>query len=267
MRLPLAILLLTVLLALPAVAQVPLAAPSPPVHTGVPVVQMLSDADWVVQGVSAILALAVFATTTILIHKSGQLWLARRRLRHSARLIGAARTLAEAAQAVAARHDPAARMARAALDEWTATEASLSAAGSEGVKERVRAQLERIAVQGTARLRSGTGILATVGATAPFIGLFGTVWGIMSSFLAISAQKTTNLAVVAPGIAEALLVTGFGLVAAIPAVIVYNATVRRIAAWRQDLGDVAVAVEARLGRDLDRRMADAATAKPARAAA
>ncbi|MGQ0565832.1 MAG: tonB-system energizer ExbB [Gemmobacter sp.] len=247
--------------ALPAAAQV-----SPvPVHAGVPVVQMLADAHWVVQGVSAILGLAVFATTTILIHKLGQLWLAARRLRRSARLIAGARTLAEAAQAVATRHDPAARMAVAALDEWRQSEPSLTAAGPAGVKERVRAALERIALQGTTRLRAGTGILATIGATAPFIGLFGTVWGIMSSFLAISAQKTTNLAVVAPGIAEALLVTGFGLVAAIPAVIVYNATVRRVAAWRQDLGGVAVAVETLLGRDLDRRTAD--LARPSRAAA
>lgn len=98
-------------------------------------------------------------------------------------------------------------------------------------------------------------MLATVAATAPFIGLFGTVWGIMSSFLAISAEGTTNLAVVAPGIAEALLVTGFGLVAAIPAVVVYNAVQRRIAGLRQAMADVAVALEVLLGRDLDRRAA------------
>ena len=72
----------------------------------------------------------------------------------------------------------------------------------------------------------GTGMLATIGATAPFVGLFGTVWGIMNSFIGISKAHTTNLAVVAPGIAEALLATAFGLVAAIPAVVIYNVFAR-----------------------------------------
>ena len=137
--------------------------------------------------------------------------------------------------ALAARRDPAARMAEAALTEMAASAGLVAAAGPAGVKERVRAALEQIAAEAAGRQRAGTGILATVASTAPFIGLFGTVWGIMSSFLAISAQKTTNLAVVAPGIAEALLVTGFGLVAAIPAVIVYNVILRRVARWRLDL--------------------------------
>ena len=78
----------------------------------------------------------------------------------------------------------------------------------------------------------GTGILATIGATAPFVGLFGTVWGIMNSFIGISKPHTTNLAVVAPGIAEALLATALGLVAAIPAVVIYNMFSRSIAGYR-----------------------------------
>ena len=72
------------------------------------------------------------------------------------------------------------------------------------------------------RIARGTGVLATIGATAPFVGLFGTVWGIMNAFIGISEAQTTNLAVVAPGIAEALLATAIGLVAAIPAVVIYN---------------------------------------------
>jgi biopolymer transport protein ExbB len=78
----------------------------------------------------------------------------------------------------------------------------------------------------------GTGVLATIGATAPFVGLFGTVWGIMNSFIGISKSHTTNLAVVAPGIAEALLATAFGLAAAIPAVVIYNVFARSIAGYR-----------------------------------
>ena len=97
----------------------------------------------------------------------------------------------------------------------------------------------------------GTGVLATIGATAPFIGLFGTVWGIMDSFVGISRAQTTNLAVVAPGIAEALLATAIGLIAAIPAVVIYNLFARRTAACRALLGDLAAAVLRLVSRELD----------------
>jgi biopolymer transport protein ExbB len=99
----------------------------------------------------------------------------------------------------------------------------------------------------------GTGILATIGATAPFVGLFGTVWGIMNSFIGISKAQTTNLAVVAPGIAEALLATAIGLVAAIPAVVLYNMLARYTARCRALIGDAAASVLRLLSRDLERR--------------
>ena len=89
----------------------------------------------------------------------------------------------------------------------------------------------------TRQVSRGFAILATIGATAPFVGLFGTVWGIMNSFIGISEAHTTNLAVVAPGIAEALLATALGLVAAIPAVVIYNHLARVIAGYRTLLGD------------------------------
>ena len=95
-------------------------------------------------------------------------------------------------------------------------ELRLSGEALAGVKERIASRLERIEAAGGRRMIRGTGWLATIGATAPFVGLFGTVWGIMNSFIGISKQHTTNLAVVAPGIAEALLATALGLVAAIP---------------------------------------------------
>ena len=98
----------------------------------------------------------------------------------------------------------------------------------------------------------GTGVLATIGATAPFVGLFGTVWGIMNSFIGISKSQTTNLAVVAPGIAEALLATAFGLVAAIPAVIIYNHFTRSIAGYKSLVADASALVMRLLSRDLDR---------------
>ena len=105
----------------------------------------------------------------------------------------------------------------------------------------------------------GTGLLATIGSTAPFVGLFGTVWGIMNSFIGISKTNTTNLAVVAPGIAEALLATASGLVAAIPAVIVYNMFARGITGYRQMLGDASTEVLRLLSRDLDRDEAKRST--------
>ena len=101
-------------------------------------------------------------------------------------------------------------------------------------------------------MRFGMATLATIGATSPFVGLFGTVWGIMNSFIGISKAQTTNLAVVAPGIAEALLATAMGLVAAIPAVVMYNGFARAITAYRAELGDAAAEVLRHLSRDLDR---------------
>ena len=101
-------------------------------------------------------------------------------------------------------------------------------------------------------MNKGTGALATIGATAPFVGQFGTVWGIMNSFIGISKAHTTNLAVVAPGIAEALLATAIGLFAAIPAVVIYNQFTRSIARYRALLGDASAEVLRLVSRDLDR---------------
>jgi len=101
-------------------------------------------------------------------------------------------------------------------------------------------------------MRQGMGILATVGATAPFVGLFGTVWGIMNSFIGISKSQTTNLAVVAPGIAEALLATACGLAAAIPAVIMYNYFTRKLRRYNDMVNRAAGVAGRLLSRDLDR---------------
>ena len=122
----------------------------------------------------------------------------------------------------------------------------------DGVKERVASRLERIEAGYGRRIMRGTGVLATIGATAPFVGLFGTVWGIMNSFIGISKSQTTNLAVVAPGIAEALLATALGLAAAIPAVVIYNTFARSIAGYRALVGDASAEVLRLVSRDLDR---------------
>lgn len=132
---------------------------------------------------------------------------------------------------------------------------SPSAGNTDGIKERVGSRLQRIELAHARQLRSGTGLLATIGATAPFVGLFGTVWGIMNSFVGIAQANTTNLAVVAPGIAEALLATALGLVAAIPAVVIYNHLSRQLAALRGDSGDLSASVQQLVSRDLDHRAA------------
>jgi biopolymer transport protein ExbB len=136
-----------------------------------------------------------------------------------------------------------------------------------GVKDRIASRLERLeAAAGRAMIR-GTGLLATIGATAPFVGLFGTVWGIMNSFIGISKQHTTNLAVVAPGIAEALLATALGLIAAIPAVVMYNMFSRWIASYRALHADAASEVLRLVSRDLDRGTISQRPARPTSAAA
>ena len=138
--------------------------------------------------------------------------------------------------------------------EAAATELKLSPGSTdkEGIKERIASRLERLEAGYARRILRGTGVLATIGATAPFVGLFGTVWGIMNSFIGISKSHTTNLAVVAPGIAEALLATALGLAAAIPAVVIYNVFARSIAGYRAGLGDAAAEVLRLVSRDLDR---------------
>ena len=133
--------------------------------------------------------------------------------------IGDARSLAEAQFALGAKDSVLSPLLAAAMRE-----ARLSAGISSdaGIKERAASSFAEIVRAEARRIRLGMGLLATIGATSPFVGLFGTVWGIMNSFIGISKSQTTNLAVVAPGIAEALLATAFGLAAAIPAVIIYN---------------------------------------------
>jgi biopolymer transport protein ExbB len=133
-------------------------------------------------------------------------------------------------------------------------EARLSAGISSdaGVKERAASSFTEIVRAEARRIRLGMGLLATIGATSPFVGLFGTVWGIMNSFIGISKSQTTNLAVVAPGIAEALLATAFGLVAAIPAVIIYNHFARVTKGYLELVGRSQGAAGRLLSRDLDR---------------
>ena len=236
-----------------APAATPVATPAPAIAVALPrdlsPWGMFMNADIVVKAVMLGLAFASVLSWTIWLAKTLELVAARARLRRGLRVLSDTRSLADALEQLARVGGDALTLAQAADREL---QLSADALVADGVKERVASRLSRIEAAGGRRMIRGTGWLATIGATAPFVGLFGTVWGIMNSFIGISKQHTTNLAVVAPGIAEALLATALGLVAAIPAVVMYNMFSRWTAGYRAQAADAAAAVLRLVSRDLDR---------------
>jgi biopolymer transport protein ExbB len=182
---------------------------------------MYLNADPIVKAVLIGLTLASVVTWTVWLAKTIEILVAKRRVRTALTILARVRCTAEGVERLTHR------------------------------KERIASRLERIEAARARRMLRGTSVLATIGATAPFVGLFGTVWGIMNSFIGISKSHTTNLAVVAPGIAEALLATAFGLAAAIPAVVIYNMFARWIAGYRAQLGDASAEVLRLASRELD----------------
>jgi len=210
---------------------------------------MFKSADVVVKAVMIGLAFASLVTWTIFIAKMLELTVVQRKVRSALAKIADARSLAEAQFALGAKGSVLASFLAAAMRE-----ARLSAGISSdaGIKERAASSFAEIMRAEARRVRLGMGLLATIGATSPFVGLFGTVWGIMNSFIGISKSQTTNLAVVAPGIAEALLATAIGLVAAIPAVIIYNHFARVTKGYLELVNRASGAAARLLSRDLDR---------------
>jgi biopolymer transport protein ExbB len=208
---------------------------------------MFMAADIIVKAVMVGLAFASVLTWTIWFAKAIELVSARRKLSGAIAALAQARSWEAAANAMQQRADNVGALVRATNDELRQ-----SAGAFAEVKERIASRLERIESAGGRAMIRGTGILATIGATAPFVGLFGTVWGIMNSFIGISKEHTTNLAVVAPGIAEALLATALGLVAAIPAVVMYNIFSRWVAGYRALNADASAEIMRLISRDLDR---------------
>jgi biopolymer transport protein ExbB len=211
---------------------------------------MFMAADIVVKAVMLGLVFASVLTWTIWLAKTFELIGARRRLARAHKLLEDARSLAEAAQPASQASPQVARLISAVDGELRRAP---DYRDIDGIKERIAARFERIEAGVGRQMLRGTSILATIGATAPFVGLFGTVWGIMNSFIGISKLHTTNLAVVAPGIAEALLATAFGLAAAIPAVVIYNMFSRSIAQYRALYADTSVEIMTLVSRDLVRR--------------
>jgi biopolymer transport protein ExbB len=210
---------------------------------------MFLSADILVKAVMIGLAFASIVTWTIFIAKTIELSWVRRKLRSALAAIRDARSLAEAQFALRAGNGLLPMLLDAAMRE---AQLSTGISSDSGVKERAASNFAEISRAEARRIRLGMGLLATIGSTSPFVGLFGTVWGIMNSFIGISKAQTTNLAVVAPGIAEALLATAIGLAAAIPAVIIYNHFARVTKTYLELVARASGAAARLLSRDLDR---------------
>ena len=210
---------------------------------------MFWNADILVKAVMVGLALASLATWTILIAKSVEFSMLRAKLRGGLRKVSGAKSLAEAQLALGSSKNVLSSLLHAAIAELRLSQ---GIPNDTGIKERAASVFTEIVRAEARRVRVGMGLLATVGASSPFVGLFGTVWGIMNSFIGISKSQTTNLAVVAPGIAEALLATAVGLAAAIPAVIIYNHFSRVTKAYLELVNRASGVAGRLLSRDLDR---------------
>jgi biopolymer transport protein ExbB len=255
------ILALLALLPLPAFAQAPDTAAVLALPRDLSPWGMFLNADIVVKAVMVGLVAASVLSWTIWLAKTLELSGAIRRMRRAIAVLDAAESLREAAAQLPTGRPVA--LIGAADQEL---QLSGDAPNATSLKERIASRLERLQAAAVRDSLRGSGILASTGATAPFVGLFGTVWGIMNAFIGISKAHTTNLAVVAPGIAEALLATAFGLVAAIPAVLMYNMLSRKAAAYRAHHADAAAAVLRLVSRDLDRDAAHASGTRQSLAA-
>ena len=225
---------------------------------------MFLNADIIVKAVMLGLAFASLVTWTVFIAKMVELTVAQSKLRGALAKIAESRSLAEAQFALGAKGSVLSSFIAAAMREGRL---SAGISSDAGIKERAASSFAEIVRAEARKIRVGTGLLATIGATSPFVGLFGTVWGIMNSFIGISKSQTTNLAVVAPGIAEALLATAIGLVAAIPAVIIYNHFSRVTKVYLELVSRASGAAGRLLSRDLDRTHGDVPRTVHPRAAA
>jgi len=210
---------------------------------------MFQNADIVVKTVMVGLACASLVTWTVWLAKTIELRRETSRAHQRLEMLESDTSLRQVARDSAEARDAVAQLIHTAVRETELSHGIFD----DGFKERIALRLERVEGAMARRIARGTGIVATIGSTSPFIGLFGTVWGIMNAFIGIAETKTTNLAVVAPGIAEALLATALGLVAAIPAVMIYNALVRSITGYRALLGDASAQVMLLISRDHSRR--------------
>lgn len=235
-----------------SVTETQIAPPSNPLIThDLSPMGMYHAADWVVKGVMLSLLAASILTWAVFLFKQVQLMKATRRTQKLLTELVDAESLENAKQTTQPFKGVESSLISATQHELQLS--SLGSASENGIKERVQLRLERVQAELGRSMTSLTGILATIGSVGPFVGLFGTVWGIMNAFIGIAKSQNTTLVVVAPGIAEALLATAIGLVAAIPAVVIYNYFTRKISGYKAQLADVSVALMILVSRDLDQK--------------
>jgi biopolymer transport protein TolQ len=232
-------------------------APAGDVAGSFSIVSMFLRADIVVKAVMILLLLASLWSWTIIFNKLFILSSLKRKARKFEKVFWSGQSLDELYQQFGARNDhPLAAMFIAGLREWRRGFESTGGVRESmlpGIKERIEKSMSATILRETDGIEKQLGLLATIGSVSPFVGLFGTVWGIMNSFSAIAARHDTTLAVVAPGIAEALFATAMGLLAAIPAVIFYNRFVAEIGRYVNSLDAFADEFSAILSRQLDEK--------------
>ena len=219
-------------------------------------VGLFMRADIVVKCVLLLLVLASFWSWVLIIDKSLAFLTLKRRAKRFEQNFWSGRPLDELFTQYSTTdraEEPMPAVFVAALREWKRSFESGTPNDISAVRDRVEKAMSVSIQRQTEKIERGLGYLATVGSTAPFVGLFGTVWGIMNSFQAIAARQDTTLAVVAPGIAEALFATALGLLAAIPAVIAYNRFVNEVGRFAGQLESFADEFSAFLSRQLDER--------------
>ncbi|WP_165832348.1 tonB-system energizer ExbB [Caulobacter radicis] len=213
---------------------------------------MFAAADPVVKIVMILLLAASLTAWTIFIAKLAQIASARKRLDADLNILEAAVTLGAVDQV---RHPSVVMMIELARSEMDRAP-DLGAPGAvDSLKSRYATRLLSVTSGSVQAMAAGLSMLAIIGSTGPFVGLAGTVWGIMNSFIGIAKSHTTSLAVVAPGIAEALLATAMGLTAAIPAVLFYNVLARALAGYRRQVVEASGLASCLLSLELDTRLA------------
>ena len=203
------------------------------------------SADWLVQSIILLLVFASFVSWSLIINRAWAIQHERRIARNARRALASVGTQGQLHQLIAQESGQVVPILSAIDAEWRWSSEN-ARSDYDQARERILSVAEMAVAREGRRLAGRTAWLATIGATAPFVGLLGTVWGIMRSFLAIGASQDTSLAVVAPGIAEALLATAVGLFCAIPAVIGYNRLQQGVsevdAEWRATAGKLEVVI-------------------------
>jgi len=223
---------------------------------GISIIDMFERADLLVKGVFILLVLASFWSWVIIINKGLALATLERKATRFEKIFWSGKSLDDLFQQFAGKNDhPMTAVFVAGLREWRRAfeHGAPSIAVLAGTKDRVDKAMNVTISRESDAIEKSIGFLATVASTAPFVGLFGTVWGIMNSFAAIAARHDTTLAVVAPGIAEALFATAMGLLAAIPAAIFYNRYVNEIGRYSNRLYAFSDELSSILSRQLDEK--------------